>query len=246
MKKIKCYVTILFLFVYGASIAQTTNVNHFQKVIISPHIRATLIEGNKESVTIDNSTVTKDKIKIEVDNQTLQVYLEGAKEITKDTTITENGRKKQMPLYTGTVVTATITYKTLNNLSVRGEDTSVCKSLLKGDNFRLKIYGQSHVFLNAVKLGELQSVIYGESTLDIASGSIRDQRFVVYGDSKVNGLGISNKVTKITAYGDADFRVNVSGELRIASFGDAKIAYKGDPVINKGLNIGDEQIEKIE
>jgi hypothetical protein len=247
MQKSKFYIIALIFFAFNTTFGQTTTpVSHFDKVIISPHIQVTLVQGNEETVTIEKSTVSKEKIKMEVNNNTLWVYLEGAKELTKNEKVYQDGNKVSQPLYGGTVVTATISYKTLNTLSVRGEETIIGKSLLKGNLFRLNIYGESQVMLNEVKLGEFRATIYGESSLEIKSGFIRNQKYTVYGNSKVNTLSINNDSTRIIAYGDANLQINASKEIKITSYGDANIEYKGNAVINKGLNIGEVQIKKIE
>ena len=247
MQKSKFFLLVLTIVIFKSTFAQTTTaVNHFSKVIISPHIQVMFVEGNEESVTIENTTVDKDKINIEVNNSTLRIYLDGAKEVTKNEKNYDNGYKEKHPIYSGTVVTATVTYKTMDELSVRGEETQVCKSLLKGDKFRLKIYGESQVVLNEVNLGELQTTIYGESVLEIKTGSVKAQRYIVYGESKINSLNITGNTTKITAYGEADFRVNVSDEIKITAFGESTLAYKGNPKINKGLHIGEMKIDKID
>jgi hypothetical protein len=247
MLKVKCYITILMIFGFKTTFAQTTTtVNHFNKVIVSPHVQVTFIEGNEESVTVEKSTVSNEKINIEVNGKTLRIYLDGAKEVTKSEAVYEDGHKVKRPIYKGTVVSAIVTYKTLNDLSVRGEETQVCKSLLKGNKFRLKIYGESRVFLNEVSLGELRTTTYGESYLEIKSGSITAQKYIAYGESKINSLGIKSNTMKITAYGEADFRVSVSDEIKITAFGDATLEYRGNPGITRGLNIGDLQIDKID
>jgi hypothetical protein len=204
------------------------------------------VEGNEESVTIERSTVEKEKINIEVNNKTLRVYLDDAKELTKNKKVYTNGYKEKQPIYKGTVVTATVTYKTMNDLSIRGEETQVCKSLLHGDKFRLKIYGESHVILAQVDLGELKTTIYGESILEIKSGSIRHQRYTTYGESKINTLGVNSNTTRITAYGESNFQVNSSDEIKITAIGEAKLEYKGNAVVNKGLHIGEMQIAKLD
>jgi Putative auto-transporter adhesin, head GIN domain len=247
MQQLKCYLAALLVFGFATAFSQTTTaVAHFNKVIVSPYIQVTFVEGNEESVTIENSTVGKDKINIKVEGKTLRIYLDGAKDIPKNERVYEDDRKVKQPLYNGTVVTAIVTYKTLEDLSVRGEETQVCKSLLKGETFRLSIYGESKVILDEVNLGELRTTIYGESFLDIKSGSITEQKYTVYGESKINSLGIKSKTTKITAYGEADFRVNVSDKIRITAYGDATLAYTGNPEISKGIHIGSVQIDKID
>ncbi|HEV7423869.1 MAG TPA: head GIN domain-containing protein [Candidatus Paceibacterota bacterium] len=246
MLKLKCSITIVIIFLCLTTFSQTTTVRHFDKVIVSPHIQVTFVEGNEESVVIEKSSVSKEKINIEVNGKTLRIYLDGAKEVTKNEKVYDNGYKERRSIYQGTVITATVTYKTLNELSVRGEETQVCQSLLKGDKFRLRIYGESHVFLNEVNLGQLQATIYGESFLEIKAGSIADQKYTVYGESKINSLAIDGNTTKITAYGEADFRVNVSEEIKITAFGEATLAYRGNPKINKWFHIGEMQISKID
>jgi hypothetical protein len=247
MQKLKFFVAALMIFSAEVIMAQTTTVvNHFDKVIISPHIEVTFVEGNEESVTIEKSTEDKEKINIEVNNKTLRVYLDGAKELTKNKRVYDDSYNRKQPIYKGTIVTATVTYKTMNNLSIRGEETQVCKSLLKGDKFRLKIYGESHVILAEVKLGELQTTIYGESILDIKSGSIDYQKYTTYGESKINSLPVNSNTARIIAYGESNFQVNTSKEIKITAIGEAKLEYKGNAVVNKGLHIGEMQIAKLD
>ena len=246
MQKLKFFIVTLMIFSVKALVAQTTTVDHFDKVIISPHIEVTFIEGNEESVTIEKCVVDKEKLNIEVNGKTLRIYLDGAKELTKNKKVYDNGYKEKQPIYKGTVVTAIVTYKTMNDLSLRGEETHVCKSLLKGDKFRLKIYGESHVILTEVDLGELQTTIYGESVLDIKSGSIDHQKYTTYGESKINSLGVSSNTARIIAYGESTFQLNTSKEIKITAIGEAKLEYKGNATINKGLHIGEMQIAKLD
>ena len=231
MQNIKYFLLSLLLFFAINAQAQTvTAVNHFDKIIVSPHIQVTFAEGSEESVTVENSSVDKSKIHIEVN---------------KNETDYRNGYKEKHSIYKGTAVTALVTYKTLNELSIRGEEKQLCKSVLKGDKFILKIYGESDVILNEVNLGALEATIYGESNLQIMSGFIKFQRYIAYGEGKINSLAISGNNGKITAYGEADFKMNVSDEIRITAFGEANLHYTGNPVINKGLHIGEMHIEKM-
>src|SRR5688572_6283540 len=221
MLKKRIYVTTLLFFAFKIAFAQSvTQVGHFDKVIVSPHIEVTFIEGNEEKVTIEKSAVSNDKINIEVNGKTLRIYLDDAKEVVKTEKIYEDGKEVKRPIYSGTVVTATVMYKTLEELSVRGEETFVCKSVLKGEKFRLKIYGDSDVYLNEVSLAELRATIYGESNLVIKAGSVKDQKYTAYGESTVNSLAINNNTTKITVYGESNFQLNVSDEIRLTAYGE--------------------------
>lgn len=228
------------------SFAQTvTTVKPFDKIIVSPHIQATFVEGDEESVSIESSTVDTGKIHIEVKDKTLRVYLEGAKDIEKNETDYRNGYKEKHSIYQGTVVRAVITYKTLRQLSIRGDEKQLCKSAITGDKFELRIYGESDVVLNEMKLDELVAATYGECHVTFLSGSVASQKYTAYGEGEINSASLSGKSSAITAYGEADFTMNVSDEIKITAFGEAKIHYKGSPVIRKGLNIGEVHIDKL-
>lgn len=247
MPTLKTCINVLLFFAFKITVAQsTTQVDHFDKVIVSPNIAVTFIEGDEEKVSIEKSTVTDDKINIEVNGKTLRIYLDDAKEVVKTETVYENGNKVKRPIYKGTVVIATVMYKTLEELSVRGEETIICKSVLKGNKFRLKMYGESEVFLNDVNLNELQTTIYGESILVIKAGTVKNQKYTAYGESKVNSLGINSNTTKITVYGESNFKINVSDEIKLTAFGEAVVEYKGNPTISRGLNMGEVKINKID
>ena len=245
MKKIQIFVALLFIGSVGIY-AQVTAVKAFDKIIVSPYIQITFVEGDKEEVNIENCTVDKSKLHIEVNNKTLWVYLDGAKQIPKNETTYKNGYKEKHSIYHGTVVTAIITYKTLNDLSIRGEETQLCKSPLAADKFNLKIYGESKVVFNEVNFGELHTKLYGESTLEIKAGTIKEQRYTSYGESKINTIAVNGRTSYITAYGEAEFTMNASDKIKMTAFGEAKLHYKGDPEIVKGLHFGDMQIDKMD
>ena len=88
MQKLKFIIVTLMIFSIKTITAQTTTaLDHFDKVIISPHIEVTFIEGNEESVTIEKCIVDKGKLNIEVNNKTLRIYLDGAKELTRNKSV---------------------------------------------------------------------------------------------------------------------------------------------------------------
>ncbi|MDY7393879.1 head GIN domain-containing protein [Aureibaculum sp. 2210JD6-5] len=247
-KKLK---TVIFLSLLLLGLAntnaqsETTNVKNFDKVIVSPHISVNFIQGDSESVTIETCSVDKNKLNIEVDGKTLRIYLEGAKEVTKNEKYKKDGQKRTRSLYKGTVVTATVTYKNIDELSLRGEEKFSCKSPIVQDDFRLKIYGESEITINKVNLKKLRTTMYGESYIVIKEGNIGYQKFTGYGEAKINTLGLANKSTKITAYGEGSYRVNVSEELKVTAYGEATVAYKGNPEVNKGIVIGEATIQRI-
>ena len=246
MSKTK-FIALLILIVLsvGNITAQTKviPVEHFDKVIVSPHIQVNFVLGGEESVSIESISVSEDKLNIEVSGSTLRIYLDDAKTVTKSEKSEDYNGKKS--IYDGNIVKATVTYKNLKELSLRGEQKFVCESLLELNKFVLNVYGESRVILNEVKLNNLNTTIYGESYLEIKSGSIGRHKIIAYGESEVNTPNVTTKTAKVTAYGEANIRLMVTDDLKVTSYGEANITYSGDAKLNKGIVIGDATVKKI-
>jgi len=246
MQRFKIILPVLFLLIGSMATAQTKKTSPFSKVIVSPYIQVTLVQGDEESVTVNELHVDSGKLHIEVNDHTLRIYLEGAKDLPKNEKDYSNGYKETHHLYKNTSVVATITYKKLEALSLRGEEDQLCKSPINGDKFMLKIYGESNVTFNEMNLDKLAATLYGESTLKIKAGSIKDQKYTCYGEGKINSLAIDGSTSRLTAFGRANFKLNVSDRIKITSYGEAELYYKGNPYIEKGLNFGDMVINKMD
>jgi hypothetical protein len=222
------------------------SVDTFDSVIISPHIEVTFIEGNEESVTIIESKVSEDKINIKVKRNTLQVYLDDAKDVTKTEKVNRDGVDMTVPIYKGKILTITVTYKNLNNLVIKGEESILCKSPIKVERFDLKIYGESQVVFNEVTFTDFDLDIYGESTFEVKEGTIYNQKITAYGEGEINLFSIENKTTKITAYGEVEFKINSNNRIKITAYGEAELEYKGTASIEKGITIGEVDITKVD
>lgn len=246
MKRTEFLLLIFLLYAGTASMAQTIPVSAFDKVIISPHIEVKLIQGAEEAVSIEKTSVNKDKINIEVKGNTLRIYLDDAKEVTKNEPVYQDGNKRKIPIYKGTQLSVTITFKDMEELSVRGEESVVVEGLKNRKKFRLKVYGEPTLIFNELYLDMLKATIYGTGNVKIASGTVKVQKYTAYGEAKVDALEVLNNTTMITSYGAAHFQINTSEELKVTAYGDALVEYRGDPKIRKGLVIGELKIRKFQ
>jgi len=247
MKKLIFTVLIFVLVVSGIQAQEKAYaVKSFDKLIVSPHIEVNLVEGAKEGVVVNNAKVSIDKINVEVEGRTLRLYLDDAKVVTKSERVSNDKWRGKKSIYDGTMATVTVTYKKLENLSIRGEEIVRCKNLLTADDFKMSLYGEAKVYFKSVSIDELTVAIYGSSYLEIASGDISRQVFRAYGESEVNTVGMNAEETKITAYGESNFRVKVSDRLKVTCYGETNVSYAGNPEVDKGLIIGEAKIIKID
>lgn len=236
----------LFITVGNLMAQRTVDVDPFDQVIISPHIEVTFVQGDSESVAVEHLEVDESKLNIEVEGNTLRVYLDGAKNIPKNKKVYVEGRKMKRPLYNGTQASVTITYNSIDDLSLRGEERISFKSVIDQEKLRLKIYGESRVTFEELQLSNLHTTIYGESELLVKDGAVREHKIVAYGESQINMEDIDNSKTKLTAYGEARFALNTSDQIKVTAFGEAVVRYKGTPNVKKGITIGDVKIYNMD
>ena len=226
---------------HAAAQVRTFDVMPFDKVIISPHIEVIFREGEKESVVIEKTRVSMDKLNVEVKNQTLKIFLDG----TEFKTLTKNAINGEYDDYSGTEVRAVITYKNLRSVDLRGAETFVFESPIRSEELKMKIYGESRTFVNNLLVDELKVKLYGESYLEIKDGNVFEQKFTAYGESELNALNVRSEIARITAYGESIFRLNVTESLIVTSFGESVIEYTGDAKVTRGLVVGENTIRKI-
>ena len=237
----------MLAFTTSATHAQSGPVSRFHKVIISPYIQVTFIEGDEPGVTINQTIVDSSKIHVEVQDGTLRLYLDGAKEIPKNQRdYQSDGSQHSYHLYPDHAVIATVVYRKLDALSLRGTETYLCQSPLSAKNFTLRVYGESKVIFTEVHISRMHTTIYGTSSLDIRSGEVNKQYYTCYGEGKINSTAIVGQTARVTAFGNAEFRVNVSDRIKITSIGEAKLRYMGNPAIVKGIHIGDMSLQKLD
>jgi hypothetical protein len=217
----------------------------FDKIIVSPHIEAIFKKGSEPSIEIVDINVPVEKFKYELNRGILQIYLEGAKTYTKNKKIVIRNSERKVPFYKGRVVKVIITYADVKIFSLRGEEKITFQTPLIQRECTLRIYGKSEVTINTVEVDRLGVSIYGESLLNMEKGRIKKQIITAYGASKVMASDVISEETKLTAYGDGIFKFNVSKKIKVSSYGEATVLYKGDAVLKKGIVIGESTIRKV-
>jgi len=249
MKKVYSYyflIAIMFLGISNLTAQKKTfDVGSFDEVIISPHIEVIFEKADNESVVIEDIDVSMDKLNVEVKGNTLHIYLDDAKVYTKSEKVKYEDYKGKHAIYNGTLVSAKVYYTELEELSLRGEETHKVVSPINSEKLQLKIYGEAEVYLNEIEVQEFFATMYGESYLEVKKGNAKRQRIISYGEGDINTFGVQNATAKITAYGEGRVRLKVSDELKVTAYGEATVHYKGSPMVNRGLVIGEATIHQI-
>lgn len=249
MKKIyqKCVLFALLILGSSSLIAQqkTFDISAFDEVIISPHIEVVFEKAAKASVIVENINVSMDKLHVEVKGHTLHIYLDDAKVFTKSEKVKYDDYKGKQAMYNGTIVSAKVYYTDLKEISLRGEENHKVIGPIEGEELKIKIYGESQVYVDRIEVKEFFATMYGESYLEVKEGHANRQRITSYGEGEINTFGVQNNSAKVTAYGEGLLKLKVSDELKVTAFGEATVHYKGSPMVNRGIVLGEAKIHQI-
>lgn len=248
--KMKKLIFCFFLFlmcVSSSSFAQTKEypVDSFDKVIVSPYIQVIFKKGEKASVVLENIKVPREKLFVEVSNNTLHLYLEGAKTIPKNEKVKQGNIKTKVPLYNNSTAKMTVTYQDLKALSLRGEEKFLFEDPLSAVEFKLSLYGEIELAIPKVTFDRLDMDLYGENELEIKTGKINDNKITSYGENEIEMIGVESEQANITSYGDAEITLFVNKEIKLTAYGETQLDYKGQPLIKKGIVIGETTVNQI-
>lgn len=248
MMKSTCFFLFCLSLVFIGNVngqVKTIEVKSFDEVIINPHIETVFEASDEEKVVIEFLDLAEDKMNVEVKGNSLHLYLDDARIYTKSEKVKNGNYKYKSQIYDGTKAKVKVYYKELDLVSLRGDERHELQSVLKGESFKMNIYGEAEVFVNGLDLEEFKTNMYGEAYLEIKDGTVDTQKMVCYGEGRINTVAVNIQNARVTAYGEADVRLNVSETLKVTAYGEADIRYKGSPEINKGIILGEARISKM-
>ena len=221
-------------------------MDRFNKVLVGPHIELILEEGDHETVTLSNLKIDDRKVNVKVSGNTLVIYLDDARITTKHRKTYEEGYKKKVPIYKGTMVTATISYKYLTKLSLRGEEYHLAKSTLDADKIKVKMYGTGELHINSIQSESLKVKLYGNNLIRIVDGKIRKQKYKSYGENVIDSENLECQIAKTTNFGESKIKLHASEKIKFSSLGESRIRYSGVTWIKKGIVLGKNEIYRVD
>ena len=212
----------------------------FEKIIIGPHINATLIKSEVNSIEINHSNINIEKINTQTNGNTLRVYLEKSKIWPKTYKIKKDGHKDRVAYNKNAKVDLTIYYTNLKSISFRGEKKLDCLSELSDNSkFKISLYGETTVILNSLNADCLKIRVYGENKLSIGQGSFNRQIVKSYGENIINTTELKSHFIKSKSYGESKLNYYCDDKLKVFSIGESDITWSGQGRLNKTIVIGE-------
>jgi hypothetical protein len=246
----KNHLSTAFLFIGSIFCLATTVANaqeiekelkSFSKIVASPKINLILKKGDQESIRLVYENVSKGAINIEVRNQTLQIYLDNARKVEKNVDQRYGSRKS---MYHDAVITAYVTYTSLESLEIRGNQELTCVDAIESEEFRLKAYGENEITLASLKTDFFKVSLYGENVLKIKKGKVVEQKYKLYGENKIDTREMKSAFASASIFGEGNVRINSTENVRVDAFGEPSIFVDGGAHVNRRLIFGKTSIHR--
>lgn len=196
--------------------AEARNVGSFNGVAVSSGIDLYLSAGDEAVAVSADKPEQREKIKTEVKNGVLRIYIESKSGINIRFNSGEGPR-------------AYVSYKTLKSLAASGGSDVVVEGELKADKLELGISGGSD-FTGKVDVQTLEVAQSGGADVSI-SGKATNLKVAASGGSDFSGFDLVTEVCELAASGGSDIQVTATKEISAAASGASDITYKGSPKV---------------
>lgn len=237
----------ILLLAAGTSFAQTIEkkLDHFDQVIVSPRINLVLVQGSEESVKINYDNVAESKINVKVKNHKLHFYLDHARFMEKRRKYRHDGETHKEGIYKNAVITAYVTYRDLQRLSVRGEQQVDVQGKIQNKKFKLTAYGECDLNFANVHVDKFKAVLYGQHALRVNEGFATFQKFKLFGENKIDTQSFQSEEVASSTYGESKLKFNASDNVRVVTFGESKVTVKGQADIDQ-FSLGEVSVRRQE
>ena len=223
---------------------ETRKLPAFDRVTVSPHINLVLTHGPAEDIRIVGENIDERKINAQVMDGALRLFLDEARIWPPQTRYQENGNRWKQSLYQDAEVTAYVTYRELNRLEIRGAQNVSVDSIPVSSKLKITLYGEATLSIGHVDTDKLKLSSFGENTVRILSGRANHQVYRMFGENKIDALGVESRTAFTRFYGEGKLRLRATEEVRLNSFGEPRLVLDGNPLIHRGIVVGETDVTR--
>ncbi|HEX4849758.1 MAG TPA: head GIN domain-containing protein [Puia sp.] len=209
--------------------AQVRNVKGFHAIHVSNGIDLYLSQGNEAVAVSASNTDYRDKIKTEVEDGVLKIYIE------------HDGMHFNFGWHNAKLK-AYVSVATLDQLEASGGSDVYLQGSIKTNKLEVGLSGGSDM-KGSLEVADLSINQSGGSDVDI-KGKVTNLDIEASGGSDFNGYDLVTDNCRISASGGSDTHVTVNKELSANASGGSDIFYKGQGVIKNMKSSGSSSISK--
>ncbi len=218
-------------------------VTQFDEVSIAGSFTVRFTQGKKHECTIIASPEDMEKLKAEVKDRQLNIYVESEK---KDD-VKVNGIMFSTARLSGEVI-VNVTSPKLNKVNCMGSGDFIATTDIKADDITFKIAGSGDIILKKVSADKLHLSIAGSGDIDLQQTNAKklDVSIAGSGDIKLKEVDDGCEYAYLWVAGSGDIEAMFSNcqELKCNVAGSGEIGLKGNVVNYSSTIAGSGEIKK--
>src|SRR5690606_14922447 len=214
----------------------------FNRVIASPHVNVVLTRGDHENIRLVYEGVPAEKINIKQNGRTLHIFLDKARVAEK----THKHGYATPSMYSGARLTAYITYRSIEEVEIRGSQELSCVDPIRSRRLVLRAYGENDITFASLNTEYFVTKLYGENTLRIDDGKADFQKYSLYGNNDINPVALKSYSATANLFGESSLHLYTADELKVSSFGEGEVHYAGDAQVNHRLVFGNARVSRLD
>lgn len=196
-------------------------VSAFHSIEVSGGIDLYLSSGNEALAVSASDKDTRDRIKTEVKDGVLKIYLDW---------------KKGMNFGINRLLKAYVSYKTITSLTASGGSDIQVEGTVKSSRLDLTLSGGSE-FSGKVEVDYLVVNQSGGADAQL-TGAAPTLSINASGGSDFNGFGLAADICTVHASGGSDIEITVNKEISAFASGASDISWKGKAAVKKSSSSG--------
>lgn len=215
--------------VTGSGTAKTENrtVSGFTGLGISLPAKITIIQGDKEGVTLEGDDNIIAVIETEVERGSLKLRF----------------TERNMNVKTKVPLKATVYVKTLESIGVAGSG-DVTADQLKSEKFKASIAGSGDVHIKHLTADVLKVSIAGSGDMAIGGGKVSSIEASIAGSGDIRTSGVEADKVKVSIAGSGDATVWAKTNLNVSVAGSGDVKYYGNPEVKQSV-LGSGKAKKL-
>lgn len=209
----------------GKLITENRNLSDYDKIGVAGSFDVILIKGKEGAISINADENLMEYIETEVKDGHLKIQ-----------------PKKGYQLKSTKTILITVSFKTINAISLAGSGNVSSVDLLNATDLNLNLAG-SGGFNLPVSTKNLTSHIAGSGNIKL-SGNTDVFRCEIAGSGNLEGDNLKATASHINIAGSGNVKVHAVSEIHTKIVGSGDVIYTGNPAIEKSKSIGSGSIRK--
>ncbi|MEN2403006.1 head GIN domain-containing protein [Flavobacterium sp. MC2016-06] len=196
----------------GKTVSETRKTADYDAIKVGGPFNVNLIAGKEGNITIKGEENLLTAIKVEVEDNTLKIYVE---------------KGTQIRMSSGQKIEITVPFEKISEVNLAGSGNIQTKDKIKNDKFTAKLAGSGNFKLD-VDSSDFTLNLSGSGNVQL-KGSAANFSSKLSGSGDVNASELKSKNVDVNVSGSGNSRVSCDEKLTARVSGSGNIKYSGNP-----------------